>query len=230
VAGLAATSGLPLALDNSINGSGAWGRKASATGVMEQQQQQQQQQWGEASWGRTLGSSLGGLGQLDSPFGTPGRTTMGLGLGQTRLRSGLGAEPPSSTVRFQSPQSFAGDKYVGFRDSPTRTTRVVTWMCPVCFFAENSGSSGTCEMCTSPNPSRRGMQVLHQCANCAFQNPQHFKECEMCGEPLQGGGPGKTARGIPSSPAQFGVTGGWRTVSEKGSSRGRQVVLSDDED
>ncbi|CAM9159020.1 unnamed protein product, partial [Scytosiphon promiscuus] len=59
------------------------------------------------------------------------------------------------------------------------------WMCPVCFFVENPSSSKLCEICTAPNPAgRKDSQVLQQCTNCTFANPELSVECQMCGEPL----------------------------------------------
>ncbi|CAM9186272.1 unnamed protein product, partial [Ectocarpus fasciculatus] len=58
------------------------------------------------------------------------------------------------------------------------------WMCPVCFFVENSPSSKLCEICTAPNPGQDDSQVLQQCTNCTFANPELSVECQMCGEPL----------------------------------------------
>eukprot|EP00903_Cladosiphon_okamuranus_P013950 g12974.t1 len=58
------------------------------------------------------------------------------------------------------------------------------WMCPVCFFVENASSSKLCEICTAPNPGQQDSQVLQQCSNCTFANPELSVECQMCGEPL----------------------------------------------
>ena len=33
------------------------------------------------------------------------------------------------------------------------------WMCPVCFFVENSSSSKLCEICTAPNPGTAAVLV-----------------------------------------------------------------------
>ncbi|CAM9843038.1 unnamed protein product, partial [Pylaiella littoralis] len=58
------------------------------------------------------------------------------------------------------------------------------WMCPVCFFVENASSNKLCEICTAPNPEQNDSQVLQQCNNCTFANPELSVECQMCGEPL----------------------------------------------
>ncbi|CAM9572650.1 unnamed protein product [Ectocarpus sp. 12 AP-2014] len=58
------------------------------------------------------------------------------------------------------------------------------WMCPVCFFVENSPCSKLCEICAAPNPGRDDSQVFQQCTNCTFANPELSVECQMCGEPL----------------------------------------------
>ncbi|CAM9886503.1 unnamed protein product [Choristocarpus tenellus] len=57
-------------------------------------------------------------------------------------------------------------------------------MCPVCFFVENPSAAKMCEICNAPNPGNKDAQVLQQCTNCTFSNPELSVECQMCGEPL----------------------------------------------
>ncbi|CAM9910415.1 unnamed protein product, partial [Ascophyllum nodosum] len=84
------------------------------------------------------------------------------------------------------------------------------WMCPVCFFIENASTSKLCEICQAPNPGRKDSEVLQQCPNCTFANPELSIECQMCGEPLPYG---RARRKNKSAESLRGYQGlpGWDT-------------------
>ena len=74
------------------------------------------------------------------------------------------------------------------------------WCCAVCLYVENPDSSDICEVCDSPNPSKRkDFQLRSQCPNCTFLNGQFANECEMCGEPLSTSSRRKQSSSLSSS-------------------------------
>jgi hypothetical protein len=114
---------------------------------------------------------------------SPIRTSLGSPL---RARPGL-PDPSMSPSKMGSIMWGKDTPMVSKGKVPTRHGD--TWCCAVCMYVENPTTATVCQVCDSANYAiRKDFQVKEQCRNCTFLNGQFAKDCEMCGEPLSGGG------------------------------------------
>jgi hypothetical protein len=102
--------------------------------------------------------------------------------------------PSPAARRPQSPRSPPGKVGAAMWGSDTPLDRKGKapildhnhWLCPVCYYTENSNSLSKCEVCDSANPSsQKDFQIKEQCGNCCFLNGPFAFECEMCGKAIK---------------------------------------------
>lgn len=85
-----------------------------------------------------------------------------------------------------------------------RTVNGSRWACVVCFNTENPVTRTTCAVCQAPNPKLADTEVLLECKNCHFVNPDSAELCDMCNTDLR-------SKRKPRDKHDTGPDG-WRTI------------------